>query len=85
MPPFLRAIRRSWATICFGRRMLVDIPARILGSGSTVTDFASSHMPFQVDAFLYPPEFGLRWETGVAVKKDGVGPFSDKIQGLIER
>ena len=42
------------------------------------------NMTFQVDTFLYTPEFGLRWETGVAVKKDGVEPFSDKIQGLIE-
>jgi Xaa-Pro aminopeptidase len=42
------------------------------------------NMTFQVDTFLYTPEFGLRWETGVAVKEDGVEPFSDKIQGLIE-
>ena len=42
------------------------------------------NMTFQVDTFLYTPEFGLRWETGVAVKKDGVEPFSDKIKGLIE-
>jgi len=42
------------------------------------------NMTFQVDTFLYTPEFGLRWETGVAVKKDGAEPFSDKIQGLIE-
>ncbi len=41
-------------------------------------------MTFQVDTFLYTPEFGLRWETGVAVKKDGVEPFSDWIKGLIE-
>jgi Xaa-Pro aminopeptidase len=42
------------------------------------------NMTFQVDTFLYTPEFGLRWETGVAVKKGGVEPFSDKIQGLVE-
>jgi len=42
------------------------------------------NMTFQVDTFLYTPDFGLRWETGVAVKKDGVEPFSDKIRGPIE-
>jgi Xaa-Pro aminopeptidase len=42
------------------------------------------NMTFQVDTFLYTPEYGLRWETGVVVKKDGVEPLSDKIQGLIE-
>ncbi len=33
---------------------------------------------------LYTPEFGLRWATGVAVRKDGVEPFSDKIRSLID-
>lgn len=42
------------------------------------------NMTFQVDTFLYTPQFGLRWETGVAVEKDGVEPFSDRIKGLIE-
>jgi Xaa-Pro aminopeptidase len=42
------------------------------------------NMTFQVDTFLYTPQYGLRWETGVAVKKDGVEPFSDKIKGVIE-
>jgi Xaa-Pro aminopeptidase len=42
------------------------------------------NMTFQVDTFLYTPEFGLRWETGVAVTRNGVEPFSDKIKGLIE-
>ena len=42
------------------------------------------NMTFQVDTVLYTPDFGLRWETGVAVKKDGVEPLSDKIKGLIE-
>ncbi len=42
------------------------------------------NMTFQVDTFLYTPEFGLRWETGVVVKKDRVEPFSDKIKGVIE-
>ncbi len=42
------------------------------------------NMTFQVDTFLYTPQYGLRWETGVAVTKDGVAPFSDKIKGVIE-
>jgi Xaa-Pro aminopeptidase len=46
--------------------------------------YLQENMTFQVDTFLYTPEFGLRWETGVAVTKDGVEPFSDKIQSVIE-
>jgi Xaa-Pro aminopeptidase len=42
------------------------------------------NMTFQVDTFLYTPSYGLRWETGVAVTRDGVSPFSDKIKGVIE-
>ena len=41
------------------------------------------NMTFQVDTFLYTPEFGLRWETGVAVQKDGGAVFSDKIHYFI--
>jgi Xaa-Pro aminopeptidase len=42
------------------------------------------NMTFQVDTFLYMPQFGLRWETGVAVKSDGVELFSDWPQKIIE-
>ena len=42
------------------------------------------NMTFQVDTFLYTSRFGLRWETGVAVTKDGVEPFSDIIRDIIE-
>jgi Xaa-Pro aminopeptidase len=42
------------------------------------------NMTFQVDTFLYAPEFGLRWETGVVVTRDGVRPFSRKREEIIE-
>ena len=42
------------------------------------------NMTFQVDTFLYNPQFGLRWETGVAVRPDGVEVFSDMIKNIIE-
>ncbi|MCL4377068.1 MAG: Xaa-Pro peptidase family protein [Actinobacteria bacterium] len=42
------------------------------------------NMTFQVDTFLYCEEFGLRWENGVVVKKDGVEPLSDKLMKIIE-
>ena len=31
---------------------------------------------FQVDSFLYTPQYGARWEDGVRVTKDGVEQFS---------
>ena len=42
------------------------------------------NMTFQVDTFLYCDKYGLRWENGVVVKKDGVIPFSDKLNKIIE-
>lgn len=46
--------------------------------------FLEENMTFQVDTFLYCEEYGLRWENGVVVKKDGVMPFSDKLNKIIE-
>jgi len=46
--------------------------------------FLEENMTFQVDTFLYCEEYGLRWENGVVVKKDGVMPFSDKMNKIIE-
>ena len=31
---------------------------------------------FQVDSFLYTPQYGARWEDGIRVTKDGVEQFS---------
>lgn len=42
------------------------------------------NMTFQVDTFVRDKEFGLRWETGAAIKKDGIELLSDKIKGIIE-
>jgi len=42
------------------------------------------NMTFQVDTFLYCDDFGLRWENGIVVKKDGVEPLSGKLMEIIE-
>jgi len=42
------------------------------------------NMTFQVDTFLYCEDYGLRWENGVVVTKDGVKPFSDKLNKILE-
>jgi len=38
---------------------------------------------FQVDSFLYTPQFGARWEDGVRVTRDGVEQFSSYRRELI--
>jgi Xaa-Pro aminopeptidase len=42
------------------------------------------NMTFQVDTFVRDKEFGLRWETGAVIKKDGIELLSDKIKGIVE-
>jgi len=42
------------------------------------------NMTFQVDTFLYNADFGLRWENGVVITGNGVKPFSNKFQEIIE-
>jgi len=42
------------------------------------------NMTFQVDTFLYRPEYGLRWETGVRVISGGVEQFSSRFRGIFE-
>lgn len=42
------------------------------------------NMTFQVDTFLYRPEYGLRWETGSVIKKDGIREMSSKYRGIFE-
>ena len=42
------------------------------------------NMTFQVDTFLYCEDYGLRWENGVIIKKDGVEPLSSKLNKIIE-
>jgi hypothetical protein len=41
-------------------------------------------MTFEVDIFLYTKDFGLRWEDGVRVIKDGVEEYSSKRKEIIE-
>ena len=38
---------------------------------------------FQVDSFLYTPQYGARWEDGVRVTKDGIEQFSTYRRELI--
>ena len=42
------------------------------------------NMTFMADTFVTTPEFGLRWEDGFRVTKDGVEPFSSTWQKIIE-
>ncbi|MCC6444291.1 MAG: aminopeptidase P family protein [Armatimonadetes bacterium] len=44
----------------------------------------AENMTFQVDTFLYRPEYGLRCETGVRVTRDGVETFSNRFLKVIE-
>ncbi|MGC9066707.1 MAG: hypothetical protein ACP5JO_08860 [Candidatus Ratteibacteria bacterium] len=46
--------------------------------------YLQENMTFQVDTFLYCEGYGLRWENGVIVKKDGVEPLSKKLTKIIE-
>ncbi|OQA85855.1 MAG: putative peptidase [Lentisphaerae bacterium ADurb.Bin242] len=42
------------------------------------------NMTFQVDTFFSGPDFGLRWENGVRVKKGGAEMLSKKFAKVIE-
>ena len=42
------------------------------------------NMTYQVDSFVQDATFGLRWETGVAVTKDGVEVLSDRVKEVVE-
>jgi Xaa-Pro aminopeptidase len=51
---------------------------------STSEYLLQENMTFQVDTFLYAENFGLRWENGVRVTKDGVERLSDARMEIIE-
>lgn len=51
---------------------------------STSEYLLEENMTFQVDTFFYDEDFGLRWENGTIVKKDGVEMLSSKFMKLIE-
>lgn len=42
------------------------------------------NMSFQVDTFLYTPDYGLRWEDGVRVTREGVERFSEQYLEILE-
>jgi Xaa-Pro aminopeptidase len=42
------------------------------------------NMIFQVDTFLYTPDYGLRWEDGVRVTREGVERFSEQYLEILE-
>jgi Xaa-Pro aminopeptidase len=51
---------------------------------STSDYLLQENMTFQVDTFFYDKDFGLRWENGVRVAKDGVEKLSKKFMKLVE-
>jgi len=42
------------------------------------------NMTFQVDTFISAPTFGVRWEKGIVVKKDGYKSMSNYLKGIVE-
>lgn len=44
----------------------------------------AQNMTFQVDTFVSAEEFGIRWETGVAIRKDRAEVLSQPIGKIIE-
>jgi Xaa-Pro aminopeptidase len=44
----------------------------------------AENMTFQVDTFVSAEEFGIRWETGVAIRKDRAEVLSQPIGKIIE-
>lgn len=44
----------------------------------------AENMTMQVDTFLYDAEFGLRWENGARITKDGATEFSGKHRKVYE-
>jgi Xaa-Pro aminopeptidase len=51
---------------------------------STSDYLLQENMTFQVDTFLYRKEYGLRWEDGVRITKDGVEEFSTRFRKIYE-
>jgi len=42
------------------------------------------NMTFQVDTFVRDKDFGLRWETGAVITKNGIELLSDTIKDVVE-
>ena len=52
----------------------------------TISDYPlEENMTFQIDTFISAPDFGCRWEKGIAVTKDGCLSMTDYLKkGIIE-
>jgi Xaa-Pro aminopeptidase len=51
----------------------------------SISDYAlAENMTFQVDTFVSAEEFGIRWETGVAIRKDRAEVLSKPIGTIVE-
>ncbi|MDO5565720.1 MAG: M24 family metallopeptidase, partial [Planctomycetia bacterium] len=51
----------------------------------TVSDYPlQPNMTFQIDTFLSAPDFGLRWEKGIAVTETGCDPLCQSIGKIYE-
>ena len=44
----------------------------------------AENMTFQVDTFVSTKDFGIRWETGVAIRKDNAELLSQPIGEIFE-
>ncbi len=51
---------------------------------TTSTYPLQENMTFQVDTFLYCKQYGLRWESGARITKQGVEEFSSRFRKIIE-
>jgi len=66
---------------CHGLGM-IEVERPWMESDSTY--LLKENMTFQVDTFLQSKNFGLRWENGIRVTKDGAELMSDKEMRIIE-
>lgn len=66
---------------CHGLGM-IEVERPWMESDSTY--LLRENMTFQVDTFLQSENFGLRWENGIRVTKDGAELMSDKEMRIIE-
>ncbi len=61
---------------------LIEVEAPWMESTSTYA--LKENMTFQVDTFVTAEEYGIRWETGIAITKDGIEVLSNPIGTIHE-
>lgn len=66
---------------CHGIGMM-EVEQPWIEAGSTRE--LQENMTFQVDTFFYDHDFGLRWENGVVVTREGVELLSQKFMKLVQ-